>query len=66
VDFEHDNAPGTAAARAPDRPGAALMARRRHPGLLTLPQDGGLRGIQAAMLMSLFALAGIALATLTP
>jgi hypothetical protein len=42
------------------------MARRRQPAFLTRPEDGGLRASQVALLMSLFALAGIALATITP
>lgn len=42
------------------------MARRRPLALLTRPEDGGLRPGQVALLMSLFALAGIALATITP
>lgn len=42
------------------------MARRRQPAFLTRPEDGGLRGSQVVFLMSLFALVGIVLATITP
>ncbi len=42
------------------------MWRRRAPAFLTRPEDGGFRLSQVAMLMSLFALAGVALATITP
>ena len=42
------------------------MARRRQLAFLTRPEGGGLRVSQVAFLMSLFALGGIALATITP
>lgn len=40
------------------------MPLRRQSRLLTLPEDGGLHAAQVAMLMSMSALAGIALASL--
>lgn len=42
------------------------MARHRTPAFLTRTEDGGFRLFQVAMLMSLCALAGVALATITP
>ena len=42
------------------------MARRRQLAFLTRPEGGGLRISQVALLMSFFALVGIALATITP